>query len=67
MAYDKAFQARNVSESTRDDLEGLLNEISRVIGAQRATPKEVEQVSKGHPFDKSTPSNPAQVQVEVQV
>lgn len=44
-AYDAAIQAKNVSESARTELEGLLNQISTVLGTSRARPEDVEQVA----------------------
>ncbi|KAK7490606.1 hypothetical protein BaRGS_00018209 [Batillaria attramentaria] len=44
-AYDAAIQAKNVSENARTDLENLLNEISTVLGADRAKPEDVEAVA----------------------
>lgn len=46
MAYNAAFEAKNASENARTQLEDLLNEISQVLGAQRASPEDVERVTE---------------------
>lgn len=46
MAYDAAFAAKNISESARTDLEDLLNQISNVLGAPKATPEDVKKVAE---------------------
>ena len=51
MAYNAAFEAKNVSENARTDLEELLNEISRVIGTTRARPEDVEAVSSSNRYN----------------
>ena len=44
MAYDEALRAKNISESTRVDLEALLNNIRDFLQQDGATPADVEAV-----------------------
>ena len=51
MAYDEALRAKNISESTRVDLEALLNNIRDFLQQDGATPADVEAVCFHDFFD----------------
>ena len=46
MAYNEALRAKNISESTRVDLEALLNNIRDFLQQDGATPADIEAVSR---------------------
>ncbi len=45
MAYDKAMEAKNISESSRAELQDLLNRISEFLKQQGARPADIRAVS----------------------
>ena len=45
MAYDEAMGVKNISESTRGELEDLIKEISDFLTREKARPPEIKQVS----------------------
>lgn len=46
MAFDEALKAKNISESTRIDLEALLNNIRDFLQRDGANPADIETVRK---------------------
>ena len=46
MAYDEASRVKNISESTRNDLQDLIERITEFLTREKARPPEIRQVCK---------------------